>query len=112
METKFTYISVDDEKATHLILDHFLKSCPDLLFKGHFSDPLVALHYLNENQIDLLFLDVDMPYLNGFELLDQMQNRPLTIMITAHAQKYALNGYQYIDKGVIDFIPDLSLLVR
>ncbi|HPE39819.1 MAG TPA: LytTR family DNA-binding domain-containing protein [Bacteroidales bacterium] len=104
METKFTYISVDDEKATHLILDHFLKSFPDLVFKGHFSDPLLALHYLNENQIDLLFLDVDMPYLNGFELLDQMQNRPLTIMITAHAQKYALNGYQYIDKGVIDFI--------
>lgn len=104
METTYTYISVDDEKASHIILDHFLNIYPNLIKKGQFSDPQMALDFLNNNTCDLVFMDIDMPYLNGFELLDQMQIRPLTIMITAHAQKYALSGYQYIDKGVIDFL--------
>lgn len=104
METNYTYISVDDEKATHVILDHFLNSYPNLAKKGQFSDPQMALDFLNTNPCDLVFMDIDMPYLNGFELLDRMLIRPLTIMITAHAQKYALSGYQYIDKGVIDFL--------
>lgn len=104
METPFTYITVDDEKATHLILDHFLKEYPTLLRMEQFSDPVLALNFINESGCDLVFLDIDMPYLNGFELLDQMKNKPLVIMITAHAQRFALNGYQYIDKGVIDFL--------
>lgn len=104
MEPQFTYITVDDEKATHLILDHFLKEYPILLKREQFSDPVMALNFINEQGCDLVFLDIDMPYLNGFELLDQMKNKPLVIMITAHAQKFALNGYQYIDKGVIDFL--------
>jgi len=104
MENQFTYITVDDEKATHLILDHFLKEYPTLQKMEQFSDPLLALSFINETGCDLVFLDIDMPYLNGFELLDQMKNKPLVIMITAHAQRFALNGYQYIDKGVIDFL--------
>lgn len=104
MEPQFTYITVDDEKATHLILDHFLKDYETLVKKEQFSDPVMALSFINESGCDLVFLDIDMPYLNGFELLDQMKNKPLVIMITAHSQKFALNGYQYIDKGVIDFL--------
>lgn len=104
MKKEFTYITIDDEKATHLILDHFLKEIPALVKLNQFSDPKLALQFVNNNACDLLFLDIDMPYLNGFELLQQMEKRPLVIMITAHAQKYALNGYQYIDKGVIDFL--------
>lgn len=104
MKKVFTYITIDDEKATHLILDHFLKEISTLVKLEQFSDPKIALEYINNNECDLLFLDIDMPYLNGFELLQQMEKKPLVIMITAHAQKYALNGYQYIDKGVIDFL--------
>jgi len=104
MKMEFTYITIDDERATHLILDHFLKEIPSLIKLDQFSDPKLALQFINAHPCDLLFLDIDMPYLNGFELLQQMERKPLVIMITAHAQKYALNGYQYIDKGVIDFL--------
>ncbi len=104
MSTMYHYITIDDEKATHLILEHFLKNFPELTCSGQFSDPVTALKQINSNEIDLLFLDIDMPVLNGFELIDQLEKKPLIIMITAHAQRYALNGYQYLEKGVIDFI--------
>jgi two-component system, LytTR family, response regulator len=104
MATVYQFITIDDEKATHVILDHFLKEYNDLKSEGQFSDPFVALKQINEHDFDLLFLDIDMPFINGFELIDQLKKRPLIIMITAHAQRYALNGYQYLEKGVIDFI--------
>jgi len=104
MSTMYHYITIDDEKATHLILEHFLKNYPELESAGQYSDPVTALKQINSSELDLLFLDIDMPVFNGFELIDQLEKKPLIIMITAHAQRYALNGYQYLEKGVIDFI--------
>ena len=75
MKKEFTYITIDDEKATHLILDHFLKEIPALVKLNQFSDPKLALQFVNNNACDLLFLDIDMPYLNGFELLQQMEKK-------------------------------------
>ena len=104
MIQKYSYITVDDENASHLILDHFLRDISELEKLNQFSDPLEALQFLNHNDCDLIFLDIDMPYLNGFELIQQIKKNIFVIMITAHAQKYALSGYQYLDKGVIDFL--------
>ena len=104
MIQKYTYITVDDENASHIILDHFLRDFSQLEKQNQFSDPIEALQYINQNNCDLIFLDIDMPYLNGFELIQQIKKNIFVIMITAHAQKYALNGYQYLDKGVIDFL--------
>lgn len=62
--------------------------------KGHFSNVSDALSYLNENSVDLIFLDVEMPGANGFELLDQIAFSPKVILTTSK-KEYAYNAFQY-----------------
>jgi len=62
--------------------------------KGHFSNVTDALSYLNENSVDLIFLDVEMPGANGFELLDQIAFSPKVILTTSK-KEYAYNAFQY-----------------
>ncbi|HHT51635.1 MAG TPA: response regulator transcription factor [Bacteroidales bacterium] len=105
MNEKFKYITIDDERATHLIIQHLMKEEDEWVSLEEFQDPIAALHYINAHpEIDLVFLDIDMPYLSGFELLQQIEHQPLVVIITAHAQRYAVEGYQFISKGVIHLL--------
>jgi DNA-binding LytR/AlgR family response regulator len=62
--------------------------------KGHFINVHDALSFLNENSVDLIFLDVEMPGANGFELLDQIAFSPKVILTTSK-KDYAYNAFQY-----------------
>jgi DNA-binding LytR/AlgR family response regulator len=61
---------------------------------GHFINVHDALSFLNENSVDLIFLDVEMPGANGFELLDQIAFSPKVILTTSK-KDYAYNAFQY-----------------
>lgn len=105
MNKKYTYIVVDDKADMAQFFGHLLADFPEYEMKESFTNPLLALEYLNENHCDLMFLDVEMPELTGFELLDELENPPLTIMVTAYASKYSEKAHEYYDIGIIDFLP-------
>lgn len=65
-----------------------------------FTNALEAIPYLNRNEVDLLFIDIQMPDITGIELLKSINSKPLSIITTAYPQ-YALEGYEL---GVIDYV--------
>jgi DNA-binding LytR/AlgR family response regulator len=82
----------------------YLKKCCEksgqLILKGHYPDVPSALEYLNQNSVDLLFLDVEMPGATGFDLLDQLVYSPKVILTTSKPE-YAFNAFEY---HVTDFL--------
>src|SRR6201989_148014 len=80
------------------VASNYLVNCCDksgvVTVKGQFSNVTDALSFLNSNTVDLIFLDVEMPGANGFELLDQIAFSPKVILTTSKTE-YAYNAFQY-----------------
>lgn len=93
-------IIVDDEPAAHYVLTNYIKQNPQLELAAQCYNGIEALHYLRENTVDLMFLDIDMPEISGLELLQTLKNPPKTILTTAYSE-FALESYEY---GVIDYL--------
>ena len=85
---------IDDEPKAVEILSDYIEKVPDLDCTGTFRDPLKALNYIQNNPIDLLFLDINMPDLSGIQFLNALEHHPLVIFTTAYSE-YALNSYDY-----------------
>ncbi len=88
-----TYIIVDDEPIAHRIIEGYCKSLPHLKLVKHCYDALQAIEFLNANTVDLIFLDLNMPKLKGFEFLRTLSNPPKVIVTTAY-KEFALEGYE------------------
>ncbi|QSW89325.1 response regulator transcription factor [Flavobacterium endoglycinae] len=97
---KISCIVIDDEPIGREVIETFVKDIPFLNLSASFGDPVEALTYLQENQVDLVFSDIQMPKINGMELLRSLTNPPLVIFITAH-RDFALDGF---DEGVTDYL--------
>ena len=87
---------IDDNVAAIDVLTNYIQLCNETLLVKSFVDPISAISFLSESncQIDLLFLDVDMPGLNGMDFLSIIENdmkygSPAVVLTTAHP-KYAL----------------------
>ncbi|MGZ5134190.1 MAG: LytR/AlgR family response regulator transcription factor [Flavitalea sp.] len=83
--------------------DYLTRCCEKsglLEVKGHFPNVEEALQYLNQQSVDLLFLDVEMPGATGFELLDRLAYSPKVILTTSKTE-YAYNAFEY---NVSDFL--------
>ena len=83
--------------------DYLLRCCEKsgrVQVKGQFPDVKSALEFLNNNTVDLLFLDVEMPGATGFELLDKIAYQPQVILTTSK-EEYAYNAFEY---HVTDFL--------
>ena len=95
-----TYIIVDDEPLAHEILEEFCKVLPHLELKRNCYNALEAMQFLNTEQVDLIFLDINMPRLTGFEFLKTLSNPPKIIVTTAY-KEFALEGYEL---NIIDYL--------
>jgi two-component system LytT family response regulator len=84
---------VDDEPLAIERLTRLLAGCDGLSIAGSASDPAEALRYLNSQPADVLFLDIQMPGMNGFELLSRLVEQPFVIFTTAF-DEYALRAFQ------------------
>jgi len=97
---RFTSLIVEDLKPA---ADHLRKLCERsgiIDLKGHFICAEDALDYLSGNLVDLVFLDVEMPGMSGFEMLDQLVYRPQVILTTSKTE-YAYDAFEY---KVCDFL--------
>ncbi len=83
---------VDDEALARKLLTDYIGKIPELLLVGVCENPIQAKKVLMEEQIDLLFLDIQMPEITGIEFLKTLKNKPVTILTTAYTE-YALEGY-------------------
>lgn len=88
-----TCIAVDDEPLALRQIVSYIEQTPNLKLAGKFSNALLVNEFLKENQVDLLFLDINMPDLNGIELAKLIDNPPKIIFTTAYSQ-YAIDGYK------------------
>lgn len=91
---------VDDEVKAIELLRTYIERIDFLQLAGETRDPLKAFSYLQENEVDILFLDVRMPILSGLELYKNISNPPAVIFTTACPQ-YAVEGFNL---EAIDFL--------
>lgn len=84
---------VDDEPMAREGIIDYIGKLDFLEVKYSCSSALEASSYLQHNSVDLLFLDINMPYLSGMDFLESLDNAPLTILTTAYSE-YALEGFR------------------
>ncbi|MFN8253048.1 MAG: response regulator transcription factor [Ferruginibacter sp.] len=93
-------IIVEDEPLAAEILKDYIAELPALHLVAHCSDAIMALDILKSYKIDLVFLDIHLPKLKGFEFLNTLENRP-DVIITSAFHEYALKGFEY---NVVDYL--------
>jgi DNA-binding LytR/AlgR family response regulator len=86
-------ILVDDEPLARIGLEKMLQNIAFVEIVGSFSNALEANDFLKTNEVDLMFLDIQMPLVNGLDFTKSLTVRPLAIFITAFPQ-YALESYE------------------
>ena len=94
------YIIVDDEHIAHDIIKGYCDALPYLQFVQHCYDAIEAMECLRQLQVDLIFLDLNMPKLKGFDFLKALDQPPKVIVTTAY-QEYALEGYEL---NIVDYL--------
>ncbi|GEM51937.1 DNA-binding response regulator [Empedobacter brevis NBRC 14943 = ATCC 43319] len=97
---KLSCIILDDEPLGREIIEHFSSKISFLDVKKSFEDPIEAMLFLQEHTIDLLITDINMPQINGIELVQSLRHPPAIIFVTAH-RDFALDGF---DSGAIDYL--------
>ena len=88
----YTCIAVDDEFPATQVIESFVAKIPDLELLNTFTKASEALKFLSEVEVDILFLDIQMPEINGIEFSQSLRNQPKIIFTTAY-DKYAVEGF-------------------
>ncbi|MEM1322421.1 MAG: LytTR family DNA-binding domain-containing protein [Bacteroidota bacterium] len=91
---------VDDEELARNLVENYIDRVPHLNVVGKCADPFEAMQVLQENKVDLLFLDIQMPNLTGIEFLKTLSQKPLVIFTTAY-KEYAMEGYEL---DIVDYL--------
>jgi two-component system, LytTR family, response regulator len=97
---KINCIAIDDEPLALDIIKAYCSRVPFLNLIATFSNAMDTLEYLRQNEVDLMFLDIQMEELTGIQLLNSLKNKPLVVFTTAYDQ-YALQGF---DLDVLDYL--------
>ncbi|HWB27982.1 MAG TPA: LytTR family DNA-binding domain-containing protein [Chitinophagaceae bacterium] len=97
---KISCIIIDDEPNALALLESYIVKIPSLELRGKFFDGVEALDFLKKNRVDVIFTDIQMPLLTGFELADILPRDQKFVFITAYAE-HALNSFSF---HVIDYL--------
>jgi DNA-binding LytR/AlgR family response regulator len=95
-----TCIIVEDEPMAASLLEGYIQSSQELVLKGIFHTPIEALNFLKENPIELIFLDINLPLLNGMQVAKLLPQNQMIVFTTAYSQ-YAVEGYEH---NAIDYL--------
>lgn len=96
----YKVLLVDDEYLALSLLEEYLSRVPGMEVVGKCKSPLAALDILQQQQVDILFLDIQMPTLSGVDLLKSLARPPVTIFTTAY-RDYAIDAF---DLNVVDYL--------
>lgn len=95
------YIIIDDEAAARAIIQELCTSHDDLNQVGVFSNPIEAIKFLNDQSVDLIFLDIHMPNFSGFDVIKTLKIQPQIILTTSDPE-FAFEAFDY--KSIIDYL--------
>ncbi|HEX4852428.1 MAG TPA: LytTR family DNA-binding domain-containing protein [Puia sp.] len=93
MSLEIKCVAIDDEPLALDLMKEYVSKFPELKWVQSFDDAISAGEYLRQNQIDLLFLDIQMPDISGLDLVRSLKKRPVIIFTTAH-KKFAFEGFE------------------
>ncbi len=95
-------VIIDDEKFCIEVLESLLtKHYPDIQLTGSFTDPIQAITFIQSQTPDVVFLDINMPGMNGFEVLDRLMPFTFKVVFTTAYDNYAIKAMRY---GAIDYV--------
>lgn len=94
-------IIVDDEATARLIVNQLCASIPDLDVIDEFSSAIDAIKFLNQQTVDVIFLDIHMPGFTGFDFVQTLKNPP-KIVLTTSDTNFAIAAYEY--EAIVDYL--------
>ncbi len=97
---KIKCIIIDDEPLAIKVIETHLKEMPEVELVATFNSPLEALPLMKDDSIDVLFLDINMPKMNGLDFLRALTNKPHVIITTAY-REFAVDSF---DLDVLDYL--------
>lgn len=97
---KINCIIIEDEPLAREKLADFVDRLPMLDLASSFSNAIEAIGFINDNEVDLIFLDIQMQKLNGIQFLESLTKIPNVIIVSAYEQ-YALKSYEF---SVVDYL--------
>ena len=100
MNQKLTCLIVEDEPLAAEVLKDYIEQLPHLQLVGICTDAIFALEKLQEEKVDVIFLDIHLPKLKGLDFIKTLKDPPHIILTTAHHQ-YALQGYEL---NILDYL--------
>jgi YesN/AraC family two-component response regulator len=97
---KIQCLIVDDEPPARELLASYIEKMDDLEITGQCGNALEAFAYIQKYPVHILFLDIQMPRMNGLELIKSLQERPRIILTTAY-REFAVEGFEL---DVLDYL--------
>lgn len=97
---KIKTIIIDDEPLAIEVIENLASQIPFLEIVGSFQHPVDAVLFLKNNNVDLVFCDIEMPQINGLEVVKTLEKPPVFIMITAY-RDFAIDSFEV---GVFDYL--------
>lgn len=93
-------VIVDDELLARQIIEEYVAKIETLKLVLNTGNSIEFVNFIQQNEVDLVFLDIEMPEINGIEILRSMVSQPKIILTTAYSE-YALESYEY---DVVDYL--------
>ncbi|HOK52765.1 MAG TPA: response regulator, partial [Bacteroidales bacterium] len=93
-------IIIEDEEPARMVLREYIKKFPHISIIAEIIDGFNAVKTINEQKPDLIFLDIQLPKLTGFEVLELIEHTPIIIFTTAYDQ-YAIQAFE---KNAVDYL--------
>ena len=94
-------IIIDDEEMASAIIEQLISNFQRLILVESFSNAMDAIKYLNQNPVDLIFLDIHMPDFTGFDFIQTIKNPPKVILITSD-KNFAIEAFEY--ECIVDYL--------
>ncbi len=94
-------IAIDDEPLALRLIREYISRFDDITLLRSFDDGIQALDYLEKEDVDLLIIDINMPDINGLQLVERLRNRKPLIVFTTAYRDYAVEGFQL---DAVDYI--------
>jgi DNA-binding LytR/AlgR family response regulator len=93
-------VIIDDEPLAVELLEDFVRKVDTLELVSTFNNAIDAVSFINQNNVDLIFLDIEMPHFSGIDFLNTIEKKPLVIFTTAYSD-YAVEGFNL---GAVDYL--------